>query len=47
MIYLELRLIMMGEVGFPGGTVVKNLPANAGDTGLTPGPGKSHMPRGR
>ena len=30
----------------PGGPVVKNLPANAGDTGLTPGPGRSHMPRG-
>ena len=30
---------------FPGGTVVKNLPANAGDTGLSPGPGKSHMPQ--
>ena len=29
---------------FPGGAVVKNLPANAGDTGLSPGPGKSHMP---
>ena len=24
---------------FPGGPVVKNLPASAGDTGLTPGPG--------
>ena len=31
--------------GFPGGAVVKNLPANAGDTGLSPGPGRSHMPR--
>ena len=30
---------------FPGGAVVKNLPANAGDTGLSPGPGGSHMPR--
>ena len=29
--------------GFPGGTVVKNLPANAGYTGLSPGPGRSHM----
>ena len=29
---------------FPGGTVVKNLPANAGDTGSSPGPGRSHMP---
>ena len=32
------------ERGFPGGTVVKNLPANAGETGLSPGPGRSHMP---
>ena len=31
--------------GFPGGAVVKNLPANAGDTGLSPGLGRSHMPR--
>ena len=29
---------------FPGGAVVKNPPANAGDTGSSPGPGKSHMP---
>ena len=28
----------------PDGTVVKNLPANAGDTGLIPGPVRSHMP---
>ena len=34
---------MVGD--FPGGTVVKNLPANAGDTDLSPGPGRSHMPR--
>ena len=32
-------------LGFPGGTVVKNLPANAGDTGSSPGLGRSHMPR--
>ena len=25
--------------GFPGGSVVKNLPANAGDMRLIPGPG--------
>ena len=38
--------------GFPGGAVVKNLPANAGDTGSnagdtgsSPGPGRSHMPQ--
>ena len=30
--------------GFPGGTVVKNLSANAGDTGSSPGLGRSHMP---
>ena len=28
---------------FPGGTVVKNPPANAGDTGSIPGLGRSHM----
>ena len=28
---------------FPGGTVVKNPPANAGDTGSTPSPGRSDM----
>ena len=33
--------------GFPGGTVVKNPPARAGDTGLSPGPGRSHMPQSR
>ena len=27
--------------GFPGGSVVKNLPANARDTGLIPGLGRS------
>ena len=31
--------------GFPGGSVVNNLPANACDTGLIPGPGRSHMPQ--
>ena len=30
--------------GFPGGTVVERLPANAGDTGCSPGLGRSHMP---
>ena len=29
---------------FPGGAVLKNPPANAGDTGSIPGPGRSHMP---
>ena len=31
--------------GFPGGTVVENLPANAGDTGSSPGLGGSHVPQ--
>ena len=31
--------------GFPGGSVVKNLPANAGDVGSIPGSGRS--PGGR
>ena len=31
--------------GFPGGAVVENLPASAGDTGSSPGLGRSHMPR--
>ena len=34
----------MGEKGFPGGTVVKNLPANTGDAknvGSIPGSGRS------
>ena len=28
---------------FPGGAVIKNPPANAGDTGSIPGAGRSHM----
>ena len=31
--------------GFPAGAGVENLPANAGDTGSSPGLGRSHMPR--
>ena len=30
---------------FPGGPVAKNLPANAGDMGLIPGPGRFYMPQ--
>ena len=32
--------------GFPRGSVVKKPLANAGDTGLIPGPERFHMPRG-
>ena len=35
----------MEDLDFPGGAVVKNLPANAGDMGSSPGPGRYHMPR--
>ena len=31
--------------GFPGGAVVENPPASAGDTGSSPGLGRSHVPR--
>ena len=30
---------------FSGGAVVKNPPTNAGDTGSSPGPGRSPMPQ--
>ena len=37
-----VRLLHLSErKGFPGGLVVKNLPANAGDLGSVPGLGRS------
>ena len=48
---LGRRIILLGlpfkkkKKDFPGGSVVKNLPTNAGDTGSSRGPGRSHMPR--
>ena len=38
---LGLPLQKKVEGDFPGGAAVKNLPANAGDTGSIPGPGRS------
>ena len=38
-------LKILQQRGFPGGTVVESPPANAGDTGSSPGLGGSHMPR--
>ena len=38
------KIIIQKDRGFPGGTVVKNPPANIRDTGLSPAPGRSHMP---
>ena len=34
----------LGSWAFPRGAVVKNSPANAGDTGSSPGLGRSHVP---
>ena len=31
-------------MGLPGGLVIRNLPANAGDTGLVPNLGRFHLP---
>ena len=44
-VYKIFPCIRNALLGFPGGTVVKNPPANAGDMGSSPGPGRSHMPR--
>ena len=41
----SISVLRPPELGFPGGAVVENLPANAGDTGSSPGLGGSHMPR--
>ena len=41
--YRLLKIKYSGD--FPGGTVVKNPPANEGDTGSIPGLGRSHMPQ--
>ena len=49
--YIEYEIVFLKSdekeitQGFPGGAVVENLPANAGDTGSSPGLGGSHMPR--
>ena len=34
-----------GILDFSGGPVVNSLPANAGDMGSVPGPGRCHMPQ--
>ena len=41
----RMNCLRITPLSFPGGTVVKNPPANAGNTGLSPGLGRSHMPR--
>ena len=43
----NVKYIILNNIlwGLPGGAVVENPPANAGETGSSPGPGRSHMPR--
>ena len=40
---VEKFVIKLLSQDFPAGAVVKNPPANAEDTGSSPGPGRSHM----
>ena len=41
---MEGRLFSLNILaGFPGGSVIKNPPANAGDTVSSPDMGRSHM----
>ena len=42
MTHTKINTFMPFDQGFPGGLVVKNLPANAGDSGSIPGVGKFH-----
>ena len=40
--FIQLNKPLLGAyMGFPGGSVIKNLPANAGDVILIPGLGRS------
>ena len=42
---IQLNIKKNKNRGFPGGAVVENLPANAGNMGSSPGLGRSHMPQ--
>ena len=44
---LNLKPSIESNLGFPGGSVVKNPPANAGDLGSVSWSGKSHSPLGQ
>ena len=37
----EIKYVLKSLVGFPGGSVVKNMPADAGHAGSIPGSGRS------
>ena len=43
--FINYKNVKSHNEDFPGDAVVKNPPANAGDTGSIPGPGRSHMPQ--
>ena len=47
LIVLKYLMLKRKSWDFPGDPLVKNLPANAGDTGSIPGPGRFHMPRSK
>ena len=40
-VHILERICLKKGLGFPGHSVIKNLPANAGDTGLIPVSGRS------
>ena len=43
--YSHIQWLKNNEGDLPGGAVVKNLPANVGGMGSSPGSGRSHRPR--
>ena len=43
--FRDMQVFKIMTWDFPGGTVVKNLPANTGDTGLSSALGRSYMLR--
>ena len=43
---IQLSTIKDRPEDFPGGPLVKDLPASAGDMGSIPGLGRVHMPQG-
>ena len=40
-LFVHIRKPLLHKLVFPGGSVVKNLPVNAGDVSLIPGSGRS------
>ena len=43
--FVCLFVCLKHSEGFPGGSVVNSPPASAGEIGLIPGQGRSHMAR--